>query len=71
MGAQGFEKHEWMTAIDEMTRDGNNSDFDHKSCDGQVVAIGKRFSSGLKYPQEDGGAAGNVINCRCETIPAI
>jgi len=70
MGNQGFDQHEWLTAKDEATRDGVNSEFDHWNCDGEVVTRGENFSCGLRHPQEDGGAAGNVINCRCETIPA-
>jgi phage portal protein BeeE len=71
MKAQDFEKHEWLTAGDELVR-GNEGDdaFDHTSSNGKVRKIGKKFPCGLKYPQEDGGEAGNVINCRCLTIPS-
>jgi HK97 family phage portal protein len=71
MANQDFKKHEWVTSLDEMTRDGENSEFDHASADGEVVRIGDRFSTNLHHPQENGGSAGNVINCRCETIPVV
>lgn len=71
MGQQGFEHHEWLTSLDEMTRDGSNSEFDHAKCDGVVRRVGEAFPCGLTFPQEDGGDAGNVINCRCETIPVV
>lgn len=71
MGAQGFTKHEWVTSIDEATRDGINSEYDHLSADEEVRRLGEQFSTGLTHPQQSGGAAGNVINCRCETIPVI
>ncbi|HUU94437.1 MAG TPA: phage portal protein [Phycisphaerae bacterium] len=71
MGAQGFASHEWLTSIDEATRDGINSEYNHQDADGEVRRLGEKFSSGLAYPLEDGGDPGNVINCRCETIPAV
>lgn len=72
MGAQGFAKHMWQTAGDEAVRDGSDpGEFDHSKCDGEVVAIGENFSCGLAYPMAPGGEAGNVINCRCETIPLV
>ena len=37
--------------------------------DGEEVEFDKRFSNGLLHPHGPGGAAGNVINCRC-TIAA-
>ncbi len=64
MKEQGFEKHEWLTAEDELVRD------DHANCDGEVVTIGDQFSCGLAFPMEDGGEPEQVINCRCSTIPA-
>lgn len=71
MGEQGFEKHEWLTAGDSDVRGNDSKDaFNHVSSNGKTRKVGKQFPSGLKYPQEDGGEAGNVINCRCLTIPA-
>jgi len=68
MGEQGFTRTEWFTNIDEMTR---VDEFDHAACDGEVRRRGENFPCGLPYPQWDGGAPGNVINCRCETMPAV
>jgi len=70
MAKQGFEHHEWLTSIDEETR-GPGDEFDHEQCNGVVRRIGEQFPCGLTHPQEDGGEAGNVINCRCETIPTV
>jgi len=72
MKGQGFERHQWLTAADDGVRDGNEpGEFDHAKCNGEVVNVGDKFSCGLAYPMEAGGEAGNVINCRCETIPLI
>lgn len=72
MKAQGLGKHEWMTAGDELVRGSDPKDaFSHISSDGSTVTIGESFPSGLRYPQEDGGDPGNVINCRCLTIPVV
>jgi HK97 family phage portal protein len=63
MGQQGFEKHEWLTAADEVVRE------EHM---GQgTVNIGDPFPNGMNYPQEDGHPPEMVINCRCETIPVV
>ena len=67
-GRAGYEKHEWLTSGDEMVR-GSDDDFDHAQCHEEPREMGKKFSCGLKYPMEQGGEAGNVINCRCMTIP--
>jgi HK97 family phage portal protein len=69
MEGQGFEKHKWLTAGDELVRD---DPFDHVGSGSQgPIKIGDEFLCGLAYPMEDGGEAGNVINCRCETIPTV
>ena len=65
MAEQQFTKHEWVTSIDESTRES------HADQDAQVVRIGSRFDNGLSYPQETGAPAEDVINCRCETIPVV
>jgi HK97 family phage portal protein len=68
MKAQGFDKHMWTTAEDEKVR---REEFDHAECNGQIRNVGDKFSCGLEYPMASGGAPGNVINCRCETIPVV
>ncbi len=70
MKNQKFTKHTWQTNGDEKVRD-EDDDFNHEVCHDQTREIGKKFSCGLEYPMEDGGAAANVINCRCYTIPVI
>jgi HK97 family phage portal protein len=65
MSAQDFSRHEWLTSIDESTRE------THADQDGQVVRIGSQFRNGLEHPQQSGGPAEEVINCRCETIPVV
>jgi len=56
-------KHKWVSA-----RDGNVRP-SHYAIDGQIVAIGKRFSNGLEYPHDISGDPSETINCRCITVP--
>jgi len=65
MGEQGFGKHEWLASVDELARES------HAESNGEVRSIGESFPCGLSYPMEPGGDPGNVINCRCETIPVV
>lgn len=64
-------KKVWLNAGDIRVR-GNpsglysNSQYDHWSCGGEMVDYNKNFSCGLAYPRALGGAAGNIINCRCD-----
>lgn len=63
----GVEWKEWLTAADERVRTS------HTIADGQVVRINEKFKVGnteLLHPAESGGAAEEVINCRCVTIAA-
>lgn len=60
--AEGFEAQSWLSAGDELVRD-------QHQIDGEVVRIGEPFSNGLLYPNDPNGEAGNVINCRCVTLP--
>jgi HK97 family phage portal protein len=70
MKVAGFRKHVWLTAQDELVRgEGENDQFDHVTCDGEVRNIDEPFPCGLAYPMEDGGEAGNTINCRCSSFP--
>jgi len=74
MKGQGFAKHEWLTAGDEVVRTPPDSEFDHAACNHEVRPVegdDNKFSCGLAYPMQQVGQAGNVINCRCETIPVI
>lgn len=60
MGVKGL-KHEWIATLDGHTRES------HIDVDGEVREIGQKFSNGLTYPGEPGGAPAEVYNCRCTT----
>lgn len=72
----GIKKHSWLSARDGKVRtpDENNI-FDHVSPESQgPIEVGAKFNTGgagLKYPNDPEGEAGNVINCRCLTIPEV
>ena len=55
------ETHTWIDSRDERVR---TTPHNHR-LDGEEVKLGERFSNGLLHPHDPGGAAGNVINCRC------
>lgn len=62
------EDQEWLTARDAAVRP------DHADADGQRVRIDAEFIVGgesLAYPGDPSGSAGNVINCRCTTLPVV
>jgi uncharacterized protein with gpF-like domain len=57
-------RKEWISAEDERTRES------HALANGQIVAQDDAFDVGgeaLMYPGDPGGAAAEVINCRCTT----
>ena len=59
---------EWIAVADERTRNGEKSEFDHVSADGQIVGLHDMFDvsgESLAYPGDSAGSAGNVIMCRC------
>ena len=60
---------EWISAADDRTRDGTESEFDHTSVE-SPIKMNDPFivsSEELMYPGDDsmGASAGNIINCRC------
>jgi hypothetical protein len=61
----GFKRHSWLSAKDQEVR---VSPYNHL-IDGETVNIGDNFSNGLRWPNDENGEAGNVINCRCLTLP--
>lgn len=65
MDQLGVDATEWLSARDEAVR---AMPFDHQ-IDGQRRRRGETFTNGLFYPHDPGGAAGNVINCRCVVLP--
>lgn len=58
-GADVVAGKEWIAARDNRTRD------EHVGRDGEISGIDEPFSGGLMYPGDPGGAAADVINCRC------
>ena len=60
----GIKKIEWLTSHDEKVRES------HKNLDGDVVTLGEDFAEGLRYPRDERGSAGEVINCRCSFVAA-
>ena len=62
----GIKVHEWLSSRDSSVRD------DHAIEDGSVTPIGETFPiTGLMYPLDPSGDAGQVINCRCVTVPIV
>ena len=61
------DEKEWLSAGDSEVRD---EEFNHR-IDGEKRKLFARFSNGLQFPGEPGGEAGNVINCRCTTLPVV
>lgn len=50
---------QWDATMDANTRES------HQMVDGEVRALGEKFSNGLMYPGDPSGSAAEVINCRC------
>jgi hypothetical protein len=64
----GIKAKEWLTAIDGRERPA------HAAANGQVRATDEAFEVGgepLQYPGDKNASAGNVINCRCTTLPVL
>lgn len=62
----GATKHAWLTAEDDRVRE------THAEIDGEEVDIGENFPVvDLEYPGDPQGAAEEVINCRCVTVPVF
>lgn len=61
----GITQKEWVTAGDEHVRES------HRSINGEVVNMSKRFGNGLEYPGDQSGDASEVINCRCTLSPVV
>lgn len=73
MEDEGIEEMEWLSARDEHVRQPPESQYNH-AIDGQRRKMGKEFSNGLRFPLDEQGSrseAGNIINCRCTTIPVV
>lgn len=66
----------WLSRRDGLVRgrDEENPKWDHWTPDGDEVAVGGTFTiSGeeLRFPGDPNGSAGNVIWCRCTSLPVI
>lgn len=60
----GIQKHMWLAAMDENTRDS------HAMCMRQgSIEVGKTFANGLRFPGDPQGGPEEVCNCRCSLIP--
>jgi HK97 family phage portal protein len=62
--AAGVVQHEWITAGDDLVRDGHQ-------IDGEITIVGEHFSNGMRKPHEEGAPAASVVNCRCLTSPVL
>jgi SPP1 gp7 family putative phage head morphogenesis protein len=67
MGIDGIDKHEWLSSRDGAVRD------HHADLEGKTVAVGKSFGFNLHYPGDGshGADPGDIINCRCTTLPVV
>ena len=63
--AEGIEETTWLSAGDGEERPS------HAESDGKTRKRGEKFPCGLRHPHEDGAAAEEVCNCRCEAIPEV
>ena len=70
----GVSHLEWSSARDGKVRSyANGDEFDHTDAFNNAngpVPIGEPFPNGLRHENDINGEAGNVINCRCVTLPA-
>lgn len=59
----GVRTKTWVDSGDADVRDS------HRNIYPKTIPINQRFSNGLMYPGEPGGAPGEIINCRCDLLP--
>lgn len=58
----------WLAVVDNRTRD------IHGAVDGQILKLDEPYIVGgeqLQHPKDPAGSAGNVINCRCESLSIV
>jgi SPP1 gp7 family putative phage head morphogenesis protein len=60
----GVTRKMWVATLDDRVRDS------HATLHGTVVGITEDFANGLQYPGAPGGAAKEVIRCRCSIAAA-
>jgi len=67
----GVTKTEWLSSRDAVVRTHPyNHTEEYNNANGPVL-IGEPFPNGLMYPNDPAGEAGNVINCRCVSLPVM
>ena len=63
---QEVETHQWLSSRDSHVREAHRAPLD-----GEIVRVGEKFRNGLKFPLDpEGDDAGEIVNCRCTSIPA-
>lgn len=66
LDAEGVEEHEWVSEIDERTRE------EHVAANEKTVRVGEIFEdTQCRYPHDPDGPADQTIQCRCVTLPVI
>jgi len=65
MQEDGIDEHTWLSSRDAQVRE------HHVDLDGRTVTVGQPFGYSLRYPGDNFGAAKDVIQCRCTTIPEL
>lgn len=65
----GVEKEEWLTLLDDRTRD------DHREMNGRIKNVGEPWilpdGTRLRFPGDPLGPAAQIIACRCTTAPVF
>ena len=54
----------WLSSGDDATR------MSHQLLNGRTIPMNERFENGCLYPGDPAGAPGEIINCRCDVVPA-
>ena len=66
---------EWLSVQDDRTRGNDPKDeFSHVGADGETVDLDSPFTrtgESLDCPGDFNGSPGNIINCRCTTLPTV
>lgn len=71
---EGVEKHQWSTSRDEKVRREDGMGPNHEQLEGVIVNVGEVFirkdgiNTNMRFPRDQSGAAGDVINCRCVNL---
>ena len=54
----------WLSSGDDATR------MSHRLLNGRTIPMNERFENGCLYPGDPAGAPGEIIDCRCDVVPA-